>query len=71
MNIESNQPLLKPIRLGDLDLPNRVVMAPLTRMGAANPELVPTGVHAEVTSVSSVETNAPVSGLRHRSRALV
>lgn len=47
MNIESKQPLLKPIRLGDLDLPNRVVMAPLTRMRAANPELVPTGVHAD------------------------
>jgi N-ethylmaleimide reductase len=47
MNIESNQPLLKPIRLGDLDLPNRVVMAPLTRMRVANPELVPTGVHAD------------------------
>jgi N-ethylmaleimide reductase len=47
MNIGSKQPLLKPIRLGNLDLPNRVVMAPLTRMRAANPELVPTGVHAD------------------------
>ncbi|CAB3789583.1 hypothetical protein LMG28614_02932 [Paraburkholderia ultramafica] len=37
MSIESNQPLLKPIRLGELILPNRVVMAPLTRMRAANP----------------------------------
>lgn len=47
MPIESHQPLLKPIRLGDLDLPNRVVMAPLTRMRAANPELVPTLLHAD------------------------
>lgn len=47
MNIESNQPLHKPIRLGDLDLPNRIVMAPLTRTRAANPELVPTALHAE------------------------
>ncbi len=35
MPIESHQPLLKPVRLGNLDLPNRVVMAPLTRMRAA------------------------------------
>jgi len=48
MNIGSKQPLLEPIRLGDLDLPNRVVMAPLTRMRAANPELVPTGVHSHL-----------------------
>ena len=47
MSIESSQPLLKPIRLGGLDLPNRVVMAPLTRTRAANPELAPTGLHAE------------------------
>ncbi|MFM0220847.1 alkene reductase [Paraburkholderia dipogonis] len=47
MNIESKQSLHKPIRLGDLDLPNRIVMAPLTRMRAANPELVPTALHAE------------------------
>lgn len=47
MNIESNQPLLQPVRLGDLDLPNRVVMASLTRMRAANPELAPTALHVE------------------------
>ncbi len=29
------QPLLRPARLGDLHLPNRVVMAPLTRSRAA------------------------------------
>ena len=30
----SNQPLFMPYRMGDLDLPNRIVMAPLTRMRA-------------------------------------
>jgi 2,4-dienoyl-CoA reductase-like NADH-dependent reductase (Old Yellow Enzyme family) len=33
--------LLDPLRLGDLDLPNRVVMAPLTRVRANNPGQVP------------------------------
>ncbi|QBQ97593.1 alkene reductase [Paraburkholderia pallida] len=47
MHPESNQPLLTPIRLGDLDLRNRIVMAPLTRMRAANPELAPNRLHAE------------------------
>jgi N-ethylmaleimide reductase len=42
-----SQPLLRPYRLQDLDLPNRVVMAPLTRMRATNPELAPTDLHAE------------------------
>ena len=30
----SNQPLFMPYRMGNLDLPNRIVMAPLTRMRA-------------------------------------
>ena len=30
----SVQPLFTPLRMGDLDLPNRIVMAPLTRMRA-------------------------------------
>ncbi|MDF3838797.1 alkene reductase [Cupriavidus basilensis] len=47
MHIESHQPLLNPIRLGDLELPNRVVMAPLTRMRATNPDLAPTALHAD------------------------
>jgi N-ethylmaleimide reductase len=36
------QPLLKPIKLGDLELKNRVFMAPLTRTRARNAEHVPT-----------------------------
>ena len=30
-----NQPLFTPYRMGDLDLPNRIVMAPLTRQDEA------------------------------------
>ncbi|WP_066951407.1 alkene reductase [Streptomyces lushanensis] len=40
-----DQPLLRPADLGDLRLPNRVVMAPATRARAANADLVPTEMH--------------------------
>ncbi|WP_037960350.1 alkene reductase [Streptomyces violens] len=40
------QPLLTGADLGDLRLPNRVVMAPVTRARAANDGLVPTELHA-------------------------
>ncbi|MEU9842984.1 alkene reductase [Actinomadura sp. NPDC048032] len=40
------QPLLRPVALGDLELPNRVVMAPLTRSRASGPGLEPTDLHA-------------------------
>ena len=39
--------LLDPIRLGDLDLPNRVIMAPLTRMRADVATRAPTDLVAE------------------------
>ena len=39
-------PLLQPFQLGDLALPNRVVMAPLTR-GRSGPERIPNPVMAE------------------------
>ncbi|GAB3962658.1 alkene reductase [Actinoallomurus acanthiterrae] len=38
--------LLQPVTLGDLRLPNRVVMAPLTRCRAAGEDLAPTDLHA-------------------------
>lgn len=44
MNI---QPLLTPIRMGNLHLPNRIVMAPLTRMRAGARDHVPTALQAE------------------------
>jgi N-ethylmaleimide reductase len=43
----SVQPLFTPVRMGDLDLPNRVVMAPLTRMRAGSIDHVPTSLQAE------------------------
>ena len=43
----SIQPILEPLRMGDLDLPNRIVMAPLTRMRAQSGDHVPTELQAE------------------------
>jgi len=40
--MDHNQSLLQPIKIGDLDLKNRVVMAPMTRSRADNPEKAPT-----------------------------
>ena len=39
--------LFEPFTLGDLRLPNRVVMAPLTRARASQPGDVPNDVNAE------------------------
>ena len=43
----SVQPLFIPVRTGELDLPNRIVMAPLTRMRAGPIDHVPTALQAE------------------------
>jgi len=43
----SAQPLFPPVRMGDLDLPNRIVMAPLTRKRAGPIDHVPTAPQAE------------------------
>src|SRR5882672_1826817 len=43
----SIQPLFTPYRMGTLDLPNRIVMAPLTRMRAGADDQVPTALQAE------------------------
>jgi N-ethylmaleimide reductase len=40
------QPLLRPYRMGNLQLANRIVMAPLTRSRATDPDLAPTELHA-------------------------
>jgi N-ethylmaleimide reductase len=40
------RPLLRPVTLGGLELPNRVVMAPATRCRADPDELTVTGLHA-------------------------
>src|ERR1035438_3361996 len=41
------RPLFTPVRMGRLELRNRIVMAPLTRMRANNPGHAPTELHAE------------------------
>jgi N-ethylmaleimide reductase len=41
------QPLLTPFRMGTLELPNRIVMAPLTRMRAHPHDHVPSALQAE------------------------
>ena len=43
----SVQPLFTPVRMGDLELPNRIVMAPLTRMRAGPIDHAPTALQAE------------------------
>jgi|tagenome__1003787_1003787.scaffolds.fasta_scaffold20965797_2 N-ethylmaleimide reductase len=43
---EQGSPLLRPVAVGDLWLPNRVVMAPATRARAGNADLAPTDLHA-------------------------
>jgi N-ethylmaleimide reductase len=42
-----SQPLFTTYRMGRLDLPNRIVMAPLTRMRAQSHDHVPTSLQAE------------------------
>jgi N-ethylmaleimide reductase len=48
--MSDQQALLKPIKLGDLELKNRVWMAPMTRSRAANAENKPFDIHAEYYS---------------------
>jgi len=43
----SVQPLFSSVRMGNLELPNRIVMAPLTRMRAGPIDHVPTALQAE------------------------
>jgi N-ethylmaleimide reductase len=40
-------PLFTPVQMGELELPKRIIMAPLTRMRAANPGHVPSELHVE------------------------
>ncbi len=46
----STQALLQPIKIGDLELKNRVWMAPMTRSRAANDENKPFEIHADYYS---------------------
>jgi N-ethylmaleimide reductase len=42
----ADQPLLTPLSLAGLELPNRVIMSPMTRARADNAQLAPTALHA-------------------------
>jgi len=44
---KSSEPILTSYQMGDLHLPNRVIMAPLTRMRANPDDHVPTMLQAE------------------------
>jgi N-ethylmaleimide reductase len=46
----SKQALLEPIKLGDLELKNRVIMAPMTRSRADNEHNAPTEIHSKYYS---------------------
>ncbi len=45
--MNESQPLLSPVTVGSCTLPNRVIMAPMTRSRADNPERAPTALHAQ------------------------
>ena len=45
--MSTKEPLLQPIQVGDLNLTNRVWMAPLTRSRAANEGNIPFDLHVE------------------------
>ena len=47
MTLSSTQPLFTPVKMGDVLLLNRIVMAPMTRMRASNAGYVPTDLHVE------------------------
>jgi N-ethylmaleimide reductase len=55
--VMSFQPLFTPARMGDLDLPNRIVMAPLTRMRAGSVDHVPTAL-AQLAFLSAAHAGA-------------
>jgi N-ethylmaleimide reductase len=48
--VHTDQAILQPYRMGDLTLPNRVVMAPLTRSRATDPDLAPTDLQVQYYS---------------------
>lgn len=45
--MKKTQPLLTPVKLGEYELSNRIVMAPMTRSRASNDEQSATDLHAE------------------------
>src|SRR6201999_3178321 len=47
---DRTQPLLQPYRMGEDQLANRILISPLTRSRATNPDLLPTELHAQYYS---------------------
>lgn len=45
--MKTTQPLLEKLQMGDLELQNRVIMAPMTRSRATNPENSPFDIHVK------------------------
>ncbi|MDX5477109.1 MAG: alkene reductase [Cyclobacteriaceae bacterium] len=45
--MKTTQPLLEKLQMGDLELKNRVIMAPMTRSRAVNPENAPFDIHVK------------------------
>jgi N-ethylmaleimide reductase len=43
----SEQPLLRPYKIGSLELPNRIVMSPMTRGRTTSPDRTPVAIEAE------------------------
>jgi N-ethylmaleimide reductase len=48
--MSATQPLLQRYQMGQLELANRMVMAPLTRSRATDPDLAPTQLHVDYYS---------------------
>lgn len=70
MNQKSEQPLLTPIAVGPITLPNRIVMAPMTRSRAENPGQVPVDIMAEYYAQRAsagliISEGSPVSPMGH------
>jgi len=73
------QPLFTPVQMGKLRLPNWIIMAPLTRMRAANPRHAPTELHAEylcvrterVHRLSHIDKNSVPSKVAVKNRLVV
>ena len=64
----SAQSLFTPVQMGELHLPNRIVMAPLTRMRAGSIDHVPTQIQADYyaqrASAGLIVAESPMRSMR-------
>lgn len=71
MNTAGNQALCSPLRLGELRLAHRIVMAPLTRSRATRPDPVPTSLMKTCDAQRAPQGGLIVTGVTnwsHRGR---